>query len=169
MAVSAPETAPAAVQRRLPVAVLATAAVVVAVDQLTKSWAVAALEDGPIHLFWTVRLNLSFNSGVAFSIGPGLTPWITLVAVVLVGALLVVARRVSSLPGVLALGLVLGGALGNLGDRLFRGHGGAVIDFVDVQWWPIFNVADVAISVGAVLLVLTSFRDDADDDREDDA
>jgi signal peptidase II len=59
----------------------------------------------------------------------------------------------------IALGLVLGGALGNLADRLIRGHGGAVIDFIDFQWWPVFNVADMAITIGAVLLVIAGFRE----------
>jgi signal peptidase II len=65
--------------------------------------------------------------------------------------------------GVLSLGLVLGGAFGNLVDRLFRDGsgflGGAVIDFIDLQWWPIFNVADMAVSIGGVLLVLTSAKE----------
>ena len=148
----------------LPTAVLATAAVVVAIDQLTKSLALSALADGPVHLIWTLRLDLSFNSGLAFSIGPNLTPLITFVAVMLVGVLLVAAHRVTSTPAALALGLVLGGALGNLTDRLVRGHGGAVVDFIDLQWWPVFNVADMAITIGAVLLVFTSFREDRTDD-----
>jgi len=148
---------------RLPTTVLVTAAVVVAIDQLTKSLALSALADGPVHLIWTLRLDLSFNSGLAFSIGPNLTPLITFVAVVLVGVLLVAAHRVTSTTTAVALGLVLGGALGNLADRLVRGHGGAVIDFIDLQWWPVFNVADMAITAGAVLLVLTSFRESEDD------
>ncbi|HEX7167995.1 MAG TPA: signal peptidase II, partial [Acidimicrobiales bacterium] len=61
------------------------------------------------------------------------------------------------------LGLVLGGAVGNLADRLFRDHGGAVVDFVDLQWWPVFNVADIAISVGAVLLVVVGWREQTPD------
>jgi signal peptidase II len=148
-----------AATRRLPAIVAATAVVVVAVDQVTKSIAARALADGPVHLFWTLRLDLSLNSGLAFSLGPGLTPWITFVAVLLVAGLLFLARRVANVPTAIAVGLVLGGALGNLADRLVRGHGGAVIDFVDVGWWPVFNVADMAISVGAVLLVVLGFRD----------
>jgi signal peptidase II len=156
-------TSAAEAVRRLPAAVLVTAALVVAADQVTKSLALSALADGPIHLFWTLRLALTYNSGLAFSIGPDLTPWITFAAVVLVGVLLVVARRVTTTPTAIALGLVLGGALGNLADRIVRGHGGAVVDFIDLQWWPVFNVADMAISIGAVLLVLTGIREDRDD------
>jgi signal peptidase II len=144
--------------------VAAAAAVVVAIDQITKTLALRTLADGPIHLFWTLRLNLSFNSGLAFSLGTGLTTWITFAAILLVVGLLVVSRRVTSLSMAIALGLVLGGALGNLTDRLVRGHGGAVIDFIDFQWWPVFNVADMAISIGAVLLVLTGFREGNESD-----
>jgi signal peptidase II len=136
------------------------AAVVVALDQCTKTLALNALDDGPVELFWTVRLDLSFNRGVAFSMGTGLTPLITIAAIVLVGGLLAFARHASSRFLSLALGLLLGGALGNLGDRLFRGHDGAVIDFIDLQWWPVFNVADIGVSVGAVLMIVASFIDD---------
>ena len=137
---------------------LAVAAVVIVLDQVTKSIAVAALSDGPTHLFWTLDLDLSFNSGAAFSMGTGLTPYITVAVVILAGGLLVLSHRVDHTPTAASLGLVLGGALGNLSDRLLRGHGGAVVDFIDFEWWPVFNVADIAISVGAVLLVLMSFR-----------
>jgi signal peptidase II len=139
--------------------VAATAAVVVAIDQITKTIALHALADGPVHVFWTLRFNLSFNSGLAFSLGTGLTTWITFAAVLLVAGLLVMSRRVTSMTMAIALGLVLGGALGNLTDRLIRGHGGAVIDFIDFQWWPVFNVADMAITIGAVLLVVAGFRE----------
>ena len=136
------------------------AAVVVALDQITKTLALNALDDGPIDLFWTLSLDLSFNRGVAFSMGTGLTPLITIAAIVLVGGLLAFARHSSSSFLAIALGLLLGGALGNLSDRLFRGHDGAVIDFIDLRWWPVFNVADIGVSVGAVLMILASFIDD---------
>src|SRR5262249_12401379 len=64
------------------------------------------------------------------------------------------ASRTAGWPAVVAMGLLLGGALGNLGDRLFRHHHGSVIDFIDLRWWPVFNVADSALTVGAFLLVL---------------
>jgi len=60
--------------------------------------------------------------------------------------------------GAVALGLLAGGAAGNLVDRLLRDHGGAVVDFIDLQWWPVFNLADAAITCGAVALVLASRR-----------
>lgn len=139
--------------RRLPL-VAGMAAAVVALDQLTKEWALRALADGPVDLFWTLRLNLSINSGVAFGLGRGLGPVIVVLGVLVLVVILVAARRaVLTTWTAVAAGLVVGGAVGNLVDRLLRDHGG-VVDFIDFQWWPIFNVADAAISVGAMLLVL---------------
>jgi signal peptidase II len=136
-----------------------TAAVVVALDQLTKTWALAALDDGPTHLVWTLRLNLSFNSGAAFGLGKGLAPFFVAAGVVMVVLLVGLGRSAGTTgPAAVALGLVLGGAVGNLADRLFRDHGGAVVDFIDLQWWPVFNLADAAITCGAVGLVLTGAR-----------
>ena len=68
------------------------------------------------------------------------------------------ASRTATWPAALAMGLLLGGAVGNLADRLVRHHHGAVIDFIDLHWWPVFNVADAAITVGALLLALVLFR-----------
>jgi signal peptidase II len=132
------------------------AAGVVVIDQVTKTLALHALADGPIHLFWTVRLNLSFNSGAAFGLGRGVGPIVLVLGVVMLVVLVGLGRLAADRTiAAIALGLLIGGAVGNLTDRLFRDHGGAVIDFIDFQWWPIFNVADIAISIGAILLVLT--------------
>jgi len=134
----------------------------VALDQVTKEWALAALDDGPIDLVWTLRLKLTFNSGASFSLGAGRGGLIALVGLL---AVVVAFRSVLRWPGRLApvgLGLVLGGALGNLVDRALRDGdgflGGRVVDFVDVQWWPVFNVADIGIVIGGGLLVLASLR-----------
>ncbi len=138
---------------------LGVGAVVLAVDQLTKWWAVEALGDGrTIDLVWTARFNLVRNDGAAFSLGSDYTPFIALVAVAVSIAVIVVGRKIEQ-PWMLgALGLVLGGALGNVVDRLVRsGDGflqGAVVDFIDLQWWPVFNVADMGIVIGGVLLAL---------------
>lgn len=145
--------------RGLPV-VAAIAVAVVILDQVTKTIALSLLADGPVDVFWTLRLRVSLNPGMAFSLGTGLTPLVTIAGVLLVGALIVFARSASSWKVVAALGLLIGGASGNLGDRLFRDHGGAVVDFIDFQWWPVFNVADIAISFGAVGLVIASVIDD---------
>ncbi|MCY3924790.1 MAG: signal peptidase II [bacterium] len=139
----------------------AVAAAVLLADQLTKLWALRGLQDGSIHLFWTIRLRLVFNQGTAFGLGASLAPLITVVALVVSLSLI---RLCWSTPrrSVAALaGLVLGGALGNLGDRAFRGDGffgGSVVDFVDPQWWPVFNLADAAISVGVVLFLALTLR-----------
>jgi signal peptidase II len=149
----------ALVPRSRALAVTAVAAApIVLFDQLTKWWALEALSDGPIHLFWTLDLRLTFNSGAAFSTGPGLTPFLTAAGVVLVGMLVLMSRSATMPGAAVALGVLLGGAVGNLSDRLFRDHGGAVIDFVDFGWWPVFNVADSALVCGAILLVLMTAR-----------
>jgi signal peptidase II len=151
------EVAAAGSRRRRLLVAGAVAVAVVAVDQLTKSLAVSRLADGPVHLFWTLRLNLSFNSGAAFGLGRGSGPVVLVVGVVMLVVLLGVGRMaLTHVVAAVALGLLLGGAAGNLFDRLLRDNGGAVIDFIDLQWWPIFNVADMAVTSGAVLLVLVS-------------
>jgi signal peptidase II len=136
----------------------AVAAPVVLVDLLTKSWAVGHLADHPVHVFWTLYLRLTFNSGAAFSMGPGLTPFLMAAGVVLILVLVFMSRSAASTGVAVALGLMLGGALGNLGDRLFRGFDGRVVDFIDFGWWPVFNVADAALVCGAILLVLMNAR-----------
>jgi signal peptidase II len=136
------------------------AIVIIVLDQLTKAWALSALDDRDIDLFWTLRFHLTRNSGMAFSRGEGLGPVIGIIALIVVAALLVSLRRQSGPAGTIAVGLVIGGAAGNVVDRLFRSPGwlrGEVIDFIDVQFWPIFNVADMSISVGGLLLVFGSF------------
>jgi signal peptidase II len=136
----------------------AVAATVLALDQLTKWWALEALDDGPVHVGWTLDLSLTFNTGTAFSFGRDLGPVIGLVAVAVVLGLLRTRMATSSPATATAVGLILGGALGNLADRAFRSGGegflgGAVVDFVDLNWWPVFNLADAAIVVGALALV----------------
>ena len=134
------------------------ALVVVALDQLTKTWAEHALADHDIHLFWTLRLSLTYNPGIAFGVGRGATPVLVVVAVIVFVVLLAFSRSVQNPVRVVAMGLVLGGAMGNLVDRFFRSNGGAVIDFVDLQWWPVFNVADACLFCGAILLILTASK-----------
>lgn len=155
---------PAALEARRRRLMVVTASVAVgwfAADQLSKRWALNALDDRVIHLVWTLQLNLAFNTGMAFSRGEGLGPVIGVVALVVVVAMLMSLRRADSLLSAVAAGMVLGGAVGNLADRLFRGSGwlqGAVVDFIDLQWFPIFNVADIGITVGGALLVLSMWR-----------
>lgn len=137
---------------------LGVALIVVAVDQVTKTWAVHRLSEGPIHLVGPVTFTLSYNSGSAFSLFSSLTVVVAMVAAVLVGVLLVLAWRAHSVWRAVFFGLVVGGALGNLSDRLFRSTHGAVVDFIDLKYWPTFNVADSCIVVGCALLVLSFLR-----------
>ena len=145
--------------RRLILTALPVAAGALILDQLSKSWAVGTLEDeSPRHVIWTLQLNLAYNDGVAFSLGSGAGAWVAPIAIAVVVAVVVTSRSLASRPAGIALGMIVGGALGNLTDRLFRGHGGAVVDFIDFQWWPIFNLADTCVVCGAILLAIVSFR-----------
>lgn len=140
------------------------ATVVVLTDQATKWWALRALDGGrSIDVAWTLRFRLIFNSGTAFGFGSRFAPVIAILAVVVVVVLLRAGGAVEGTWTRLSLGLVLGGAMANLLDRSLRAGGGflggAVVDFIDLRWWPVFNLADSAITVGAVLLALTAWRD----------
>lgn len=143
---------------RAPVAI---AIAVIVIDQLTKHWAVTSLgTDREIPVFWTLQLNLGFNNGMAFGQGQGFGPVIAVVATLVIVYLLVSLRTDGGPMSTIGMGLLIGGAAGNLIDRLFRGDEGvlrgAVVDFIDFQWFPIFNVADMAINIGAGLLILNS-------------
>lgn len=149
-----------------------TAVVVVALDQASKQWALDRLSlagcsvpDGCIELVGTLRLRLVENPGSAFSIGTSLGPALAVVAAVMAVVLLGASARVDRWLA-LAFGLVAGGAVGNLIDRVVRADDGiltgAVVDFVDLQWWPVFNVADAAIVGGVVALALLTLRSPAE-------
>ena len=146
--------------RRSALLLLGTAAAVYLADRLTKIWAEGSLRGRPPITVVPGVLDLRFatNSGGAFSIGQR-APWLFAAAAVGVSiAFLATAARPRRPAVGGALGLVLGGALGNLTDRVVRGSGldGRVVDFLDLHVWPVFNLADSAIVVGAVLLALTA-------------
>lgn len=146
------------------------AATVVIVDQLTKSWAVRRLSHGDIHLVWKLDLELSYNTGASFGLARGWAPVIAGIAISAVVLLLSTVRRVRSDGLTLALGLVVGGALGNLTDRIVGSHHGAVVDFIAPHFWPTFNVADSCIVVGSVAAALIVASGHAvPETREDDA
>jgi signal peptidase II len=134
------------------------AACVVTCDQLTKTWAEDRLARGAIHVIWKLDLSLAFNSGSAFSLAQGWAPILAGMAVLAVVVLLAVVRHVGSSTMACALGLVVGGAAGNLCDRIFRSHHGSVIDFIAFHFWPTFNLADTAIVVGAAWAAWLSWR-----------
>lgn len=131
---------------------------VVAADQITKWLAVRALSDGSVPVIpGVLQFRLVENPGGAFGFLEGAGSFLALAAVAATILIFLSLRGVEDPLEATALGLILGGAIGNLTDRLLRGEGladGRVVDFVDLGWWPVFNLADSAISVGAVLLVL---------------
>lgn len=143
---------------RIPALMVVVVTLVVAVDQATKTWALHALSDRTIHLFWTLQLNLTLNSGVAFGLGKGVTPVLVVVAVAMLVTVMILGQYHTDPTRAVAMALLLAGAGSNLIDRLVRSHGGAVIDWIDAQWWPVFNVADMALTCGVLLLVLTTWR-----------
>ncbi|HEY7399962.1 MAG TPA: signal peptidase II [Actinomycetota bacterium] len=145
------------------------AAAAYGIDRLTKAWVEGSLQGRPPISVIDGVLDLRFttNSGGAFSIGQSAS-WLFAAATIAVSiAIVATAFRHTSLLTAAALGLVLGGALGNLTDRIVRGTGftfnGRVIDFIDLHVWPVFNAADSAIVVGALLLGFTALRRRADD------
>lgn len=145
------------------VALFAIAAGVLGLDQLTKWIAESTLSlHEPVDVIGSfLRFTLIYNSGAAFSIGTGITWVLTIVATAVVVTIIVIARRLGSWLWAVALGVLLGGALGNLTDRLFRPPGfgqGHVVDFIQLPNFAIFNVADMAITCAAVLIVLLAFR-----------
>jgi signal peptidase II len=140
-----------------------TALLILVADVVSKHLVVAKLSDrAPVRVLGHfLTLTLTRNPGAAFSIGPGITVVFTAVAV---GVVVVIARTARSLRArswATALGLLLGGALGNLGDRVFRSPGafrGHVVDWIQLPHWPVFNIADSAIVTGGLLAVLLATR-----------
>ena len=156
---------PAGTGRRRRISVLvAVAALVLAADAATKAIVVAHLrEDQPVHLIGNVlMLWLTRNPGAAFSVGTGETVVFTVIAFAVIVYIARTARKLYSLGWAIALGLLLGGAMGNLTDRIFRAPGlfrGDVVDWIAVtRYYPIFNLADSAIVCGGILTVLLALR-----------
>ncbi|MFN2587430.1 MAG: signal peptidase II [Actinomycetota bacterium] len=141
------------------------AALVVGVDQATKTLALETLSDGGVDLLGGfVTLRITINSGGAFGVLQGVPGFFLVATVGIIVAILVWARSVEQRWWLTALGLVLGGGTGNVVDRVVRDHGG-VVDFVDLHWWPVFNVADAAIVTGVGLLLLLGARSDDSGER----
>ena len=160
---SRPARAPVVGRSRLYAAIAGTAVVTVVADQVTKMWALRALTPGlprPLIGDW-IQLNLIRNSGAAFSLGNQVTWLLTALALVIVAGVLVGARRVGHRGWALTFGLLLGGALGNLLDRVFREPGlfrGHVVDFLDYFGLFIGNVTDIAIVLAAALVALLTAK-----------
>ncbi|MGE5136462.1 MAG: signal peptidase II [Gemmatimonadota bacterium] len=140
----------------------AVAVAVYVIDVVTKAVVVATLSGHEVHLLGgLLNLLVLRNSGAAFSIGTSMTIVFTLIAVGVIFFILRTSRRLRSLPWAITFGLLLGGATGNLTDRLLRAPGvfrGDVVDWIQLPHWPVFNVADSAIVCGGILAVLLAAR-----------
>jgi signal peptidase II len=135
------------------------AAAVVLLDQIAKQGALGALKDGPIDLIEGVlSLRLTYNPGGAFGLLQGLPGFFLVATILVIGIILIWAHRLEDPRLIVPLGMVLGGGLGNLGDRIFRDTGGRVVDFIDLHVWPVFNLADSSIVVGVLLILVLSAR-----------
>ena len=151
-----------AARRRGGLLVLGVAAIVVVVDRVTKLWAERSLAVYPRDILGgALTLRLTSNSGGAFSMGDRAPLFFALAAIIVCAAIAVTSFRERSTAHGIALGLILGGALGNLLDRIIRGPRltGRVIDFIDPHIWPVFNAADAAIVCGAILLAVVALRE----------
>jgi signal peptidase II len=144
---------------------------VYALDRLTKIWAEGSLAGRePIEIIPGVfQLRFTTNPGGAFGLFGGLPVLFLVATAIAVVAIVVATRTVASRAAAIGLGLILAGALGNLTDRLIRGDGfanGEVVDFFDFHVWPVFNVADMGIVIGAALVVLASARARTGEDHD---
>ncbi|MFI6812790.1 signal peptidase II [Nonomuraea sp. NPDC050328] len=167
---SAPQ-APARDRRKLLILLSSLAFVLYAADLITKTIVLRTLEGEPPYVVipGVLQFRVIFNSGAAFSIGTGMTFVFTIIAACVVFAIIRTARKLRSLPWAICLGMLLGGALGNLTDRLFRAPGGLqghVVDFIEVLPdnfpiignFPIWNIADASIVCGGILAVVLAWR-----------
>jgi signal peptidase II len=130
----------------------AIAAVVVVADRITTTLAVDHVR-GVTHLWGPLGLALTFNSGFAFSLFSGRATTVTVLLCIGSVVLVVVVAQVRTVPLAVGAGLVLGGALGNLSERIVGGHGGQVPDFITLDYWPTFNLADACVTIGVVIVV----------------
>ena len=161
-------------ERTLWLRISAIATGVIALDQLTKSIAQAALHNDEYgvlggnshHLVGPVRFSLVYNPGVAFGIGSGHAKYLVMVAILIIIAVLIKQRAAIRGSALVGIGLVLGGAIGNVIDRLFRNHAGRVVDFIDIWRGPVFNLADAAVVVGAFTLAIVGARTPTSDEAE---
>lgn len=140
---------------------------VVVADQATKWLAIGALEPGScaqpgtcIDLVAGIKFRLVFNTGAAFSTGSNFGPILAILAFAMAGLVFSMAAKQTSRRSAILLGAIAGGAIGNVIDRVFRADdglfSGAVVDFIDLGWWPVFNIADSAIVVGVLATILVT-------------
>jgi lipoprotein signal peptidase len=158
-----PDASEAAQPRPRVLILVAVAVLVLALDIVSKVVVVATLSDrAPIRLLGGfLHLRVDRNPGAAFSFAQSYTIAFSLIAIAVIVVILRSSRRIRSIPWAITLGLLLGGATGNLVDRIFRHPGlfrGWVVDWIQIPHWPVFNLADSAIVCGGVLAVLLSIR-----------
>ncbi|MGO1895167.1 MAG: signal peptidase II [Brachybacterium sp.] len=160
--------------RRTVLSIIAAIGAVIAVaDQITKNWAVASLpllEPQPF-IGEILQLTLLYNSGAAWGMGAEITPVVTCLQLAIVAGVIVFAVKAVRSPWyTVALGLIMGGALGNIHDRLLREPGpfrGAVVDFLELPNWPVFNIADMGVVGGAIMIVALGLFGVASDPAHD--
>lgn len=159
---SAPQVDPSAdVARRRRGWLIVAALLALTVDVATKSAAAAWLPGNPVNLFAGLQLRVTRNPGAAFSIGTNVTWIFPIIAAVVIAGIFWYARSVTHRGWAIALGLIAGGAAGNLVDRLFRAPGvgrGHVVDFLYLDWWPTFNLADSFLMCGVAVAIWFSLR-----------
>lgn len=145
---------------------LATAGAVIAADQITKQIALDRFREPVDAISNVLTFRLTYNSGGAFGLMQGL-PGLFLVATIVAAVVILVWARHVDHPGwIVPLGLVLGGGLGNVYDRVFRDTGGRVVDWIDFQVWPVFNLADSFIVTGVILILILGSRSEKEKDAE---
>ena len=138
---------------RFGVLAFAVAVIVVVADRVTTSLAVDHLHDVR-HVWGPFGLALTYNSGFAFSLFSGRGVLVTVVLSLGVVVLAFVVGQVRTLPQAVGSGLVLGGAIGNLSERIVGGPGGEVPDFITLRYWPTFNVADACVTIGVIIIIV---------------
>jgi signal peptidase II len=148
------ERRPVAALTRFGVLAFAIAVIVVVADRITTSLAVDHLHDVR-HVWGPFGLALTYNSGFAFSLFSGRGTLVTVLLCIGVVVLAFVVGQVRTLPLAVGSGLVLGGAIGNLSERIVGGPGGQVPDFVTLHYWPTFNLADACVTIGVIILIGT--------------
>ena len=150
-------------QRRARRALVTTALVVLIVDLVSKVVASSRLRDGPVSLPGPLDLQLSYNPGVAFGLGSHLPLWLVLAITSSVAVAVALGAWMGWLQNPWAAGLIVGGAFGNVIDRA---EAGTVVDMLHTGWWPTFNVADVAVVGGAILMAFSTAMQSPTEDAE---
>ena len=147
------------IRKSLTVVILAT----LILDQLSKWFALEHLSNGRVvELFWTLQMRLVRNARISFGKASNLGQLVSVVVFLVIVVLLKVAVNAENRRIAILYGLIIGGALGNFTDRIFRSSDGflkgEVVDFIDFQWWPVFNIADSAVVIGCLLFVVNGLR-----------